>query len=67
MQVSIDRQARKLDELKAAPHAPGPSGKAAKQKKVDKLDKAIKAQMAKELGTVKFKQALVVGDFVSCR
>ena len=63
-QANIDRQARKLDELKAAPHAPGPQGKLAKQKKVDKLDKAIRGQMAKELGGVKLKQALVVGALV---
>lgn len=61
VQASIDKQARKLDDLKAAPHAPGAAGKAAKQKKVDKLDRAIKTQMAKELGSVKMKQALVVG------
>ena len=60
VQTSIDKQARKLEELRAAPHAPGAAGKAAKQKKVDKLDRAIKSQMAKELGSVKMKQALVV-------
>ena len=60
MQANIDRQARKLEEVKAQPHAPGPQGKAAKQKKVDKLEKSIKAQMAKELGGVRMKQTFLV-------
>ena len=60
LQANIDRQARKLEEVRAQPHAPGPQGKAAKQKKIDKLDKAIKQQMAKELGGVRMKQTFLV-------
>jgi hypothetical protein len=59
-QVNVDKQARKLEEVKAQPHAPGPQGKAAKAKKVEKLERSIKMQMAKELNSVKLKQALVV-------
>lgn len=60
MQANIDRQARKLEEIKLQPHAPGPQGKAAKQKKIEKLDRAIKSQMAKELGGVRMKQTFLV-------
>ena len=60
LQANIDRQTRKLEEVRAQPHAPGPQGKAAKQKKIDKLDKAIKQQMAKELGGVRMKQTFLV-------
>ncbi len=60
LQVNLDRQARKLDEIKAQPHAPGPQGKAAKQKKVEKLDRSIKMMLTKELGPMKFKQSLLV-------
>ncbi|EIE26956.1 hypothetical protein COCSUDRAFT_59450 [Coccomyxa subellipsoidea C-169] len=60
-QVNLDRQARKLDEIKAQPHAPGPQGKAAKQKKVEKLDRSIKMMLTKELGPMKFKQSLLMG------
>ena len=50
LQANIDKQARKLEEIRAQPHAPGPQGKAAKQKKIEKLDKTVKMQMAKESG-----------------
>lgn len=63
LQVSLDKQARKLDELKAQPHAPGPQGKAAKQKKVEKLERSIKMMLTKELGPQKFKQSLLVRLF----
>ena len=66
LQANIDRQARKLEEVRAQPHAPGPQGKAAKQKKIDKLDKAIKSQMAKELGGVRMKQTFLVSCHPSC-
>ncbi len=61
LQANIDKQARKLEEIRAQPHAPGPQGKAAKQKKIDKLDKTIKMQMAKDLGGVRMKQTFLVG------
>ncbi len=61
-QVNLDKQARKLDDLKAQPHAPGPQGKAAKQKKVEKLDRSIKMMLTKELGPMKFKQSLLVSS-----
>ena len=60
MQANVDKQARKLEEIRAQPHAPGPQGKAAKQKKIDKLDKTIKMQMAKDLGGVRMKQTFLV-------
>lgn len=60
LQANIDKQARKLEEIRAQPHAPGPQGKAAKQKKIDKLDKTIKMQMAKDLGGVRMKQTFLV-------
>lgn len=60
VQVNLDRQARKLDEIKAQPHAPGPQGKAAKAKKIEKLERSIKMSMMKELNSVKLKQAFVV-------
>ncbi len=66
LQTNIDRQARKLEEVRAQPHAPGPQGKAAKQKKIDKLDKAIKQQMAKELGGVRMKQTFLVSHLRRC-
>lgn len=66
LQVNLDRQARKLDELKAQPHAPGPQGKAAKQKKVEKLERSIKIMLTKELGPMKFKQSILVRCSRSC-
>ncbi len=66
-QVNLDKQARKLDDLKAQPHAPGPQGKAAKQKKVEKLDRSIKMMLTKELGPMKFKQSLLVCSTSSIR
>ncbi|CAK0748240.1 hypothetical protein CVIRNUC_001824 [Coccomyxa viridis] len=59
LRANIDKQARKLEEIRAQPHAPGPQGKAAKQKKIDKLDKTIKMQMAKDLGGVRMKQTFL--------
>lgn len=64
LRANIDRQTRKLEEVRAQPHAPGPQGKAAKQKKIDKLDKAIKQQMAKELGGVRMKQTFLTAGIL---
>lgn len=61
LRVNLDKQARKLDDLRSQPHAPGWQGKAAKQKKVEKLDRSIKMMLTKELGPMKFKQSLLMG------
>ena len=67
MQVTLEKQARQLDVMKACAPAAGPGAAKGKGRKAERLEKSMKMGVFRELTAIRWKQALVVRSWVGCR
>lgn len=60
VQVTLEKQARQLDVMKAGVPAAGPGAAKGKGRKAERLEKSMKLGVFRELTAIRWKQALVV-------
>ena len=65
--MTLEKQARQLDVMKAGAPAAGPGAAKGKGRKAERLEKSMKLGVFRELTAIRWKQALVVRSLVVCR